>query len=214
MTIVVAALAMPFPHRVQCQQNVDITSLLGGVAEEMTTHASIDYILGTVDYNSWRDTYKKMETSPGSFRITGFYRPVPGLVTSHFGYRAKYGRIHHGIDLSLREGDTVRAAMAGVVEKVAYDFNGYGHYVILKHARGMETLYGHLHHPIVRKGDIVGMGMPVGIGGNTGKSTGPHLHLETRMNGIAVDPMLVYDFTGHVKSFTPPSTFNLMKQKE
>lgn len=199
MTTVVAALAMAFPRNARGQGDIDFGSLLGGVAEEMTTNASIDYIIGTVDYNSWKDTYKKMETTPGSYRITGFFRPVPGIVTSHFGFRAKYGRMHHGIDLSLKEGDTVRAAMAGVVTKVAYDFNGYGHYVVLKHAKGMETLYGHLHHPIVCKGDIVGMGMPVGIGGNTGKSTGPHLHLETRMNGIAVDPMLVYDFTRGAK---------------
>lgn len=204
MTLVVAALAMA-PARQQKQKKAeveneettaDFMSLLGGVAEEMTADASIDYILGTVDYNNWRDTYKnkKTRTGPGSLHIKGFLRPVPGIVTSEFGFRPKYGRMHHGIDLSLSEGDTVRAAMTGMVEKVGYDFNGYGHYVLLRHAEGRETLYGHLHHPIVRKGDIIGLGMPIGIGGNTGRSTGPHLHLEIRINGIAVDPRLVYSF--------------------
>lgn len=185
-------------------ESADFMSILGGVAEEMTTAAAMDYIIGTVDYNSWRDSYSNVVThpgasgkkmSPGSVHvIKGFLRPVPGLVTSNFGFRPKYGRMHHGIDLSLSEGDTVRAAMTGVVEKVAYDFGGFGHYVLLRHAQGIETLYGHLHHPTVRKGDIVGIGMPIGIGGNTGRSTGPHLHLEVRMNGIAVDPRLVYNF--------------------
>lgn len=214
MMIVMAAVAMtPTQQRKQKKataqkekveketETADLMSLLGGVAEEMTANASIDYILGTVDYGSWRGDVGthhgasgKM-ASPGSVHvIKGFLRPVPGMVTSHFGFRPKFGRMHHGIDLALHEGDTVRAAMTGVVEKIGYDFNGYGHYVMLRHAQGVETLYGHLHHPIVRKGDIVGLGMPIGIGGNTGRSTGPHLHLEIRMNGIAVDPRLVYSF--------------------
>lgn len=207
MMIVMAAVAMaPAQQRKQkktatqkenveaAAETADFMSLLGGVAEEMTADASIDYILGTVDYNGWRDTYQKTKTGPGALNIKGFLRPVPGMVTSNFGFRPQYGRMHHGIDLALHEGDTVRAALTGVVEKIGYDFNGYGHYVMLRHAQGVETLYGHLHHPIVRKGDIVGMGMPIAIGGNTGRSTGPHLHLEIRMNGIAVDPRLVYGF--------------------
>ncbi|MDE6379126.1 MAG: peptidoglycan DD-metalloendopeptidase family protein, partial [Muribaculaceae bacterium] len=125
-----------------------------------------------------------------------FYRPVPGPITSRFGWRPAFQRVHHGVDLALQVGDTVRAAISGTVTLISYDHSGYGHYVVLTHPDGMETLYGHLHFPLVAQGQFIYSGQPVGIGGNTGNSTGPHLHFEARLGGIAVDPLILFDFYG------------------
>ena len=145
--------------------------------------------------------------TPPTLGRTDFFRPVPGVITSLYGWRPRFQRMHHGVDLSLHVGDTVRAAVSGTVEKIDYDHQGYGHYVVMSHSDGMETLYGHLEYALVSQGQFVYAGQPVAIGGNTGNSTGPHLHFETRLGGAAVDPMLLFDFYGrpvHYANETAP----------
>lgn len=139
----------------------------------------------------WNNAY-----IPPTLGRPDFFRPVPGIITSNFGWRPKFNRMHHGVDLSLHTGDTVRAAISGTVERIAYDHEGYGHYVVMTHPDGMETLYGHLEYALVGQGQPVYAGQPIGIGGNTGNSTGPHLHFEARLGGVAVDPTLIFDFYG------------------
>lgn len=131
-----------------------------------------------------------------AFNLMEFFRPVPGPITSRFGWRPLFQRVHHGVDIALQVGDTVRCAVSGTVEHIAYDHDGYGHYVLLSHPDGMETLYGHLLYPLVAQGEMIYAGQPVGIGGDTGNSTGPHLHFEARLGGVAVDPLLLFDFYG------------------
>ena len=123
-----------------------------------------------------------------------FYRPVWGIITSGYGYRPSFGRVHKGIDLSLQVGDTVRAALPGVVTYVSYDAGGYGNYVVLAHSDGLETRYGHLSYSLVSPGKTVVAGEAIALGGNTGNSTGPHLHFETRYRGIPIDPRTLFDF--------------------
>lgn len=123
-----------------------------------------------------------------------FFRPVWGIVTSRYGFRPSFGRLHKGIDLSVNIGDTVRAALPGVVAKVSYDPGGYGHYVVLVHNNGMETRYAHLQSSITTLGKTLSAGDPLGIGGNSGNSTGPHLHFEVRYRGTALDPASIFDF--------------------
>lgn len=123
-----------------------------------------------------------------------FYRPVAGIITSRFGWRPHFQRIHHGVDLSLNVGDTVRAALSGTVKLISYDHDGYGHYVVMTHPDGMETVYGHLQYALVSQGQFVSAGQTLAIGGNTGNSTGPHLHFEARLDGIAIDPLMLFDF--------------------
>lgn len=139
----------------------------------------------------------------GSLRLPGvaaealsreFYRPVKGVVTSPYGYRARFRRMHKGIDLRLSTGDTVRSAAGGTVKSVGYDRRGYGRYVVVLHPTGAEMLYGHLSAPLVAEGDAVGAGSPLGLGGSTGRSTGPHLHFEVRWRGLALDPSELFDF--------------------
>lgn len=123
-----------------------------------------------------------------------FYRPVWGRVTSTYGFRPSLGRLHKGIDLALHIGDTVRAALPGVVAKVAYDPGGYGHYVVLVHNNGLETRYAHLLLSLSSLGKTLAAGEPLGLGGNSGNSTGPHLHFEVRYRGSAIDPASMFNF--------------------
>ncbi len=112
-------------------------------------------------------------------------RPVDGRVTSPFGPR--WGGHHDGVDYAVPYGTPVRAAGAGTVVHTGYS-QGYGHTVILEHQKGMRTLYAHLSSYEVTPGQRVGRGQVIAKSGNTGRSTGPHLHFEVRMNGRPVDP--------------------------
>lgn len=75
-----------------------------------------------------------------------------------------------------------------------YDANGYGKYIVIRHNNGLETIYGHLSKQIVSPNQTVRAGQPIGLGGNTGRSTGSHLHFETRLAGVALNPALFFDF--------------------
>ena len=127
--------------------------------------------------------------------------PHPGPVTSRYKYRWK--RAHKGIDIGLHTGDAIYAAFDGIV-RAALPINltgGYGNVLVIRHPNGLETYYGHLSHFIVKSGDIVKAGELIGYGGNTGRSTGPHLHFETRYMGQAFDPERIFDFeNGKIRS--------------
>lgn len=127
--------------------------------------------------------------------VTGYVPPVRGKLTSPYGWRARFGRMHRGVDLNLNVGDSVVSAFDGKVRVVKYEAKGYGHYVIVRHDNGLETVYGHLSRTLVKPGQRVRAGQLIAKGGNTGRSTGPHLHFETRFMGLAVNPEAIIDFT-------------------
>lgn len=130
--------------------------------------------------------------------LSRFTVPVPGYITSKFGPR-RY-RYHYGVDLKLQVGDTIRSAFDGQVRIVGWDANGYGHYVVVRHTNGLETVYGHMSRPVVTEGQHVLSGELIGLGGNTGRSTGPHLHFEFRYLGNTFNPELIVDFnTGKIR---------------
>ena len=122
-------------------------------------------------------------------------------ITSHYGYRRSFGRMHYGVDLKLSVGDTVRAAFSGKVRIRAYEGGGYGNYLVIRHPNGLETVYGHMSRAIVREGTVVRAGDPIGLGGSTGRSTGPHLHFEARFMGIPLAPTDLFDFEAGVPRF-------------
>lgn len=127
-----------------------------------------------------------------------FCCPYTTKVYSKFGYRHR--RRHQGCDLPLKTGDPVRAAFDGMVRVSNYT-KGYGNLVIIRHANGLETFYGHLSKRNVNEGDWVSSGDIIGLGGSTGRSTGPHLHFETRYQGYAFDPEWLIEFeTGTLRS--------------
>ena len=125
--------------------------------------------------------------------LRGFCMPTPSrVVTSNFG--ARWGRQHKGLDIKVYIGDTIRAAFSGKVRVVKYEPRGYGKYVVIRHYNGLETYYGHMSAQLVRENQEVKAGDPIGLGGNTGRSTGSHLHFETRLCGVALNPALMFDF--------------------
>ena len=139
--------------------------------------------------------------------VTGYYMPVPGFVTSNYGYRKKFGRMHKGIDLKIQSNDTIYAAFDGKVRLTAYERKGYGNYVILRHPNGLETVYGHLNKSLVKPDQVVKAGEPIALGGSTGRSTGTHLHFETRFMGYAINPAGIFDFENHT-THTDTYTFD------
>ena len=139
--------------------------------------------------------------------MSKYAMPVPGIITSRYGYRPRFRRMHKGIDLRLRTGDTVRAAFSGKVRLTKYERGGYGFYVVLRHDNGMETVYGHLSRFLVKPDQRVEVGQPIALGGSTGHSTGPHLHFETRFMGIAINPEAIFDFENQT-THTDVYTFN------
>ena len=117
--------------------------------------------------------------------------PNKTTLSSKFGYR--HGRRHQGIDLPYPTGTPVYAAFDGKV-RVSDSVGGYGNLIIIRHANGLETYYGHLSRRDVQSGDWVNAGDVIGLGGSTGRSSGPHLHFETRYKGYAFDPNWLIDF--------------------
>jgi len=147
-------------------------------------------------YDDWSNKYAHHATEfPDSFRINlrGFHMPTESrVVTSNFG--ARWGRQHKGLDIKVYIGDTIRAAFSGKVRVVRYEAAGYGKYVVIRHNNGLETIYGHMSAWLVQENQVVKAGQPIGLGGNTGRSTGSHLHFETRLCGVALNPALMFDF--------------------
>jgi hypothetical protein len=130
----------------------------------------------------------------------GYCVPLKGTVRSGFKFRRT--REHKGVDLKLTVGEPIKAAFDGKVRVVMKTRNtgGYGNLVIIRHANGLETYYGHLQKHNVSENDIVKAGEVIGFGGSTGRSTGPHLHFETRYQGQSFDPQRVFNFeTGELR---------------
>lgn len=130
-----------------------------------------------------------------TFDLTNFAIPTTNTrITSKFGPRR--GRMHNGIDVKVLVGDTIVAAFDGKVRMVKNQGRrtGYGLYVVIRHDNGLETVYGHLSKQLVKENQLVKAGEPIGLGGNTGRSTGSHLHFETRFLGVSINPALMFDF--------------------
>lgn len=137
--------------------------------------------------------------------VSKFCMPTPGYITSPYGYRRRFRRMHKGIDLKVNIGDTIRAAFDGRVRITNYDRKGYGYYVVIRHTNDLETVYGHLSKFLIEPDAYVKAGDPIALGGNTGRSTGPHLHFETRYMGYAINPSAIFDFanqTTHTDTYT------------
>lgn len=157
-----------------------------------------DELYGSNWDTRWVDPFKgsdKVEM-PDSCRIdcSAFILPIDGeiKVTSKYGPRRR--RMHKGIDLKVYVGDTIRAAFDGKVRIRNFERRGYGNYLVVRHPNGLETVYGHLSKSLVDVNDIIRAGDPIALGGNTGRSTGSHLHFETRFLGQAINPADIIDF--------------------
>ena len=141
-------------------------------------------------YDDWDNTHAHSHATelPDTFRISlkNFCMPTDS--------RVRWGRQHKGLDIKVYIGDTIRAAFDGRVRVVRYEGRGYGKYVVIRHDNGLETYYAHMSKQLVSEDQDVRAGDPIGLGGNTGRSTGSHLHFETRLCGMALNPALMFDF--------------------
>jgi len=115
---------------------------------------------------------------------------IPLRITGEHGERRADGKLHQGVDFGLSVGDTVYSSFCGEVRVETFDTRGYGNVVVIRNYNMSETLYGHLDKSLVRNGQKVTVGQPIGIGGNTGVSTGPHLHFEIRSSGYSFNPIV------------------------
>ena len=149
-------------------------------------------------YPNWNNQYVHTYGNaiiPETYTIdlTGFHMPTSSTkITSPFGPR--WRRMHNGLDLKVNIGDTIVAAFDGKVRIVKYERRGYGKYVVIRQDNGLETVDGHLSKQLVEENQLVKAGEVIGLGGNTGRSTGSHLHFETRFLGIAINPVYMFDF--------------------
>ena len=156
-------------------------------------------------YSRYWDTenispYKEVQLSdlPSSVAIglvdslKHYHYPYKGRISSRYGPRRR--RNHHGVDLPLKVGDSIYAPFDGRVRYSKDTKTGYGNLVILRHDNGLETYFGHLSQRKVEAGEWVTAGQVIALGGNTGRSTGPHLHFETRYCGQSFDPERLIDF--------------------
>lgn len=128
--------------------------------------------------------------SPGNI-LSRFTLPGNGKVISRFGIRS--GRIHTGTDIKMNKGDTVYAVFFGKVTIAKY-YYGYGNLVILDHGKTLETYYSHLSSFLVKPGENIKIGEPIGLAGSSGRATTNHLHFEIRENGEPYDAEWVFDF--------------------
>lgn len=174
-------------------KTVDSLALQKQIRAEQSEYPALDL------YPNWNNqyvhAYGKDAIIPDTYTIdlTGFHMPTPSTkITSPFGPR--WRRMHNGLDLKVNIGDTIVSAFDGKVRIVKYERRGYGKYVVIRHDNGLETVYGHLSKQLVKENQLVRAGEAIGLGGNTGRSTGSHLHFETRFLGIAINPIYMFDF--------------------
>lgn len=135
--------------------------------------------------------------------LQAYHYPYKGAIHPRGTFGPRRRRPHRGVDLPLKTGDPIYATFNGRVRISQYNRGGYGNLVVIRHDNGLETYYGHLSERLVTPGQWVEAGQIIGKGGSTGRSTGPHLHFETRYYGQTFDPQRLIDFqTGDLRRET------------
>ena len=166
-----------------------------------------------IDGLKWKDTVNLQlyDTISGE----GWAFPLKrSIITSDFGLRRV--RWHYGSDLRVKVGEPVYAVFDGIVRIATYDRYGFGRFVVIRHKNGLESVYGHLYRFKVKVGEVVKAGDLIGLGGNSGRSTAPHLHFEIRYAGNAINPHNFFDFnTKELKDITytvKPQDFSYLEE--
>jgi len=177
-------LAQQITQLLQDQQDAIIAAAMQQVWDQVKIYEGQNPLGAISTSANHSKTYRFMWPMPGAAISQGF-GPTQLWFEPAFG---GFAHFHTGIDLVLPEGSPVQAADDGVVILVGSGPYGYGNYVVLQHQGGLTTLYGHLNRALVKMGDAVQQGQPIGLEGSTGNSTGPHMHFELRINNQPVDP--------------------------
>ncbi|MEZ4819129.1 MAG: M23 family metallopeptidase [Bdellovibrionota bacterium] len=141
---------------------------------------------------SLQELYELLKDQRSILASTPSIKPVDGYYTSGFGYRISpftgNRQMHAGIDLYAPIGTPVHSTADGVVTRVANDA-GYGKFLVISHGYGYSSLYGHNSKILVKVGQRIKRGQTISLVGKTGRSTGPHLHYEVKLNGVAINPV-------------------------
>jgi len=181
------------------EEGQDFSSLFDDVDEGGLMGVDTSFAWSNDKINSGRFDYKALGPQDtikiqlvDSAQGKNYSHPFGYHVTSRFGLRRFMW--HYGIDLKLNKGDTLRSALDGIVRVIQYDRRGYGNVVVVRHHSGLETVYGHMQKVTATPNQRVKAGDVVGIGGNTGRSTGAHLHFEIRYFGEPFNPEDIIDF--------------------
>ena len=174
-------------------KNKDDLSIIEKYEKQLEEFSEVDDVVDElyekkIVYSSYVVAATGVNTSTTKVELgISLIRPTSGVVTSRFG--ARWGRTHKGTDIGASEGTPIYAAASGTVVVSQYGYNGgYGNYVIISHGNGVQTLYGHCSALVAEEGKSVSQGELIAYVGSTGDSTGPHLHLEIRVDGVAQDP--------------------------
>ena len=162
--------------------------LVNDLANMLSTNEVTQLENTLVDFSNKTDTTEIILADGNTYQ---FCPPIVGEVTSKFGMR-KY-RYHYGTDIDLNTGDTVHCAFDGMV-RIAKHSDSYGYVVVVRHLNGLETLYAHLSKILVDDDQILRAGDVIGLGGNTGRSYGSHLHFEVRYLGAPINPQDIINF--------------------
>lgn len=164
--------------------------------EEIKEQDDLTDVIASLEFES-EVLIKEIESELEYLDCLPDWLPVEGRVSSGFGYRRHpvtgLRSFHYGIDITADRGTSVQAAGTGVVSFSGWS-GGYGKVVVISHGYGYETVYAHNNTLLVEVGDIVNKGDIISEVGNTGNSTGPHLHFEIRVDGEAIDPTSVLRF--------------------
>ena len=174
--------------------NKDKLSIIEKYETELKEFSTVEkcvadlYVKKVVEVKSSYAVAASVNTSTKKVNLgISLIRPTSGVVTSRFGSR--WGSTHKGIDIGAPKGTPIKAAAAGTVTLAQYGYSGgYGNYVIVSHGNGIQTVYAHCNTLNVKVGQKVSQGQQIATVGNTGRSTGNHLHLEIRVNGVAQNP--------------------------
>lgn len=151
-----------------------------------------DFDNSVVHQYKYKEVFQTRDTITLYLEKEKFVIPYDGKINSHYGWR-RY-RPHYGTDIDLNKGDSVKCAFDGVVRYANKKVKGYGQVIIIRHFNGFETVYGHLSKILVNPNDTIKAGDVIGLGGNTGRSTGPHLHFEIRCLGVPINSEDVIDY--------------------
>lgn len=149
-------------------------------------------IMATVALTGWSAAQDSdpSRCAPDPLSALRLHWPVRGPINSGFGARRSLGGrgdVHTGVDIGARAGTPVRAPARGIVAFVGWQ-NGYGRTIVLEHGHRVQSLYGHLSKFVVKRGQRVEQGTIIGLTGNSGHSSGPHLHYEVRVNERPINP--------------------------
>ncbi len=165
--------------------------------EDLESQNEISTLYGDFDNHvvhqyKYKEVFQIRDSLIISLEKEKFVLPFNGKINSHYGWR-RY-RPHYGTDIDLNKGDSIKSTFDGIVRYANKKVKGYGQVIIIRHFNGFETVYAHLSKILISPNDTIKAGDLIGLGGNSGRSTGPHLHFEIRCLGVPINSEDIIDY--------------------